>query len=141
MRILGLDVGNKRIGAAVSDELGFTAQGIGVIMRQDLKQDIKRIQELIRQYDIGKIVLGLPRNMNGTMGPQSELVKKFGEALKLDSGIEISYWDERLTTVEAERSLINADMSRKKRRSVIDKVAAVLILQGYLDYRSNVDTD
>jgi len=141
MRILGLDVGNKKIGVAISDELGFTAQGIGVIIRQDLKQDLKKIQELIQQYDIGKIVLGLPRNMNGTLGPQSELVKKFGEALRLDSGIEISYWDERLTTVEAERSLIDADMSRKKRRDVIDKVAAVLILQGYLNYRTNVDTD
>lgn len=141
MRILGLDVGEKKIGVAISDELGFTAQGIGVIARRGLKQDLKQIEDLVKQYNVGKIVLGLPRNMNGTLGPQSELVKKFGESLKKNLRIEISYWDERLTTVEAERSLIDCDLSRKKRRYVIDKVAAVLILQGYLNYRSNVDID
>lgn len=141
MRILGLDIGEKKIGVAISDELGFTAQGIGVIARQSLEQDLKQIENLVRQYNIDKIVLGLPRNMNGTFGPQSQLVKSFGESLKMNIKIEISYWDERLTTVEAERSLIEGDMSRKKRRSIIDKIAAVLILQGYLNYRSNVDTD
>ncbi|HHW03476.1 MAG TPA: Holliday junction resolvase RuvX [Thermoanaerobacterales bacterium] len=141
MRILGLDVGDKKIGVAVSDELGVTAQGIGVIIRQDLNQDLKKIEELIKQYNIGKVIVGLPRNMNGTLGPQGDSVKKFGEALKKDSGIELGYWDERLTTVEAERSLIDADISRRKRKNVIDKVAAVLILQGYLNYRSHVDTE
>ncbi|MCR4430754.1 MAG: Holliday junction resolvase RuvX [Tepidanaerobacteraceae bacterium] len=141
MRILGLDIGEKKIGVAISDELGFTAQGIGVIARQTLEQDLKQIENLVRQYNIDKIVLGLPRNMNGTFGPQSQLVKSFGELLKRNIKIEISYWDERLTTIEAERSLIEGDMSRKKRRGVIDKIAAVLILQGYLNYRSNVDTD
>ncbi|MDN5311358.1 MAG: putative pre6S rRNA nuclease [Thermoanaerobacteraceae bacterium] len=141
MRVLGLDVGDKKIGVAVSDELGLIAQGIGVITRQDLKQDLKKIEELIQQYNVGKVILGLPRNMNGTLGSQGEAVKKFGEALKQNSGIELGYWDERLSTVEAERSLIDADMSRRKRKGVIDKVAAVLILQGYLNYRCHVDTE
>lgn len=142
MRILGLDIGEKKIGVAMSDELGFTAQGIGVILRQGLKQDLNQVAALAEKYSVGKIVLGLPKNMNGTLGPQGELVKKFGEALKRSlKKVEISYWDERLTTVEAERVLIHGDMSRKKRRCIIDKVAAVLILQSYLNYCSNIDND
>lgn len=140
MRVLGLDVGERRIGVAVCDELGLTAQGIGVIKRNGLNQDIKSIEDLIKQYNVSKIVLGIPKNMNGTLGPQGESVKNFGEKIRKDLRIIVDYWDERLTTVEAERTLIDADLSRKKRKGVIDKLAAVLILQSYLDCKSGVDT-
>ncbi len=140
MRILGLDVGNKKIGVAVSDELGFTAQGIGVIRRKGLKHDIDKIMQLIEKYKVDCVVVGLPKNMNGTIGPQGESVKIFTEKIRATTDIEFIYWDERLTTVAAEKVLIDADMSRVKRKSVIDKIAAVLILQNYLDYKSRVDT-
>lgn len=140
MRILGLDVGDKKIGVAVSDELGFTAQGIGVIRRRELKHDINKILQLIEEYNVDCVVVGLPKNMNGTIGPQGESVKMFTEKIRASAHIEFIYWDERLTTVAAEKVLIDADMSRAKRKSVIDKIAAVLILQNYLDYKSRVDT-
>jgi putative Holliday junction resolvase len=142
MRILSLDVGDKRIGIAISDELELTARGIGVIERKGLKEDIKEILNILEQFDIGRVVIGLPRNMNGTLGPQGESVKNFGEKLKSHANIDIVYWDERLTTIAAERTLLEADLSRKKRKGLIDKMAAVLILQNYLDYKykSHVDT-
>lgn len=133
MRILGLDVGKKRIGVAVSDELGITAQGIGVIVRSSTKGDIQAISEIARKYRVNKIVIGLPVNMNGTLGPQGEEIKEFGEKLRNYLNIEVQYWDERLSTVAAERVLIDADISRKKRKNVIDKLSAVVILQNFLD--------
>ncbi len=141
MRIMGLDVGDRTIGVAISDALKITAQGKETIMRQSIKQDIDRLVELIVEYEVTKVVSGLPMNMNGTLGPQGEktqeFVKKLEKKLKysdrIKTEIEIVFWDERLTTLGAERMLIEADVSRKKRKTVIDKVAAQLILQGYLD--------
>lgn len=134
MRILALDVGDKTIGIAVCDELKLTAQGVEVIRRTSPTKDFARLSELIALYQIGLVVIGLPKNMNGTVGPRAELVKKFGAALvQMISGVEITFWDERLSTVAAQKSLIAADVSRAKRRQVIDKMAAVFILQGYLD--------
>lgn len=134
MRILALDVGDKTIGVAVCDELKLTAQGVEVIRRTTLVKDFARLNELIVQYQAGCIIVGLPKNMNGTIGPRGELVKDFANSMsKAIPNIEIKFWDERLSTVAAEKSLIAADVSRAKRRQVIDKMAAVFILQGYLD--------
>lgn len=133
MRIMGLDLGSKTIGVAVSDEMGFSAQPITVIRRKGLKQDLTELAALIDQYEVTSIVLGLPRNMDGSMGPQAEKSKVFGAKLEEEFQLKIDYWDERLTTVSAERVLLEGDVSRAKRKKVIDKVAASLILQGYLD--------
>jgi len=133
MRILGLDVGEKTIGVAISDELGWTAQGVEVIRRRNLDFDFSRLNELITEYQVEEIVVGFPKNMNGTIGPRAEIIMEFAEQLKTISGLPIRMWDERLTTVSAERTLIEADVSRKKRKTVIDKMAAMFILQGYLD--------
>ncbi|MDR5658106.1 Holliday junction resolvase RuvX [Serpentinicella sp. ANB-PHB4] len=132
-RIMGLDVGDKTIGVALSDLMGWTAQGLKTIFRKSKKQDFLELKEIATQNDVKKIVIGLPKNMNATLGPQGEKVLKFSEDLKKQLDIEIVHWDERLSTVAAERSLIQADVSRKKRKAVIDKMAAVYILQGYLD--------
>ncbi len=133
-RIMGLDVGDKTIGVAISDLFGWTAQGLETINRIGIKKDLQRLEQIIKEHDINKIVSGLPRNMNGTIGPQGEKVLEFNERLKKRfKDIELIEWDERLTTVAAEKSLIAADVSRKKRKKVIDKMAAVYILQGYLD--------
>lgn len=141
MRIMGLDVGDRTIGVAISDALLITAQGKETIFRQSLKQDIDRLIELINEYEVTKIVSGLPYNMNGTLGPQGEKTKSFMEKLekkliysdRITHKIEIEYWDERMTTLSATRMLIDADMRREKRKEVVDKLAATLILQGYLD--------
>ncbi len=133
MRILGLDVGDKRIGVAVSDPMGWTAQGLEVLMREDSGSDILRLKEIVKEYHVEAIVVGIPKNMDGTLGEQAEKVHEYIEALKEALGLPMIPWDERLSTVAAERSLLEADMSRAKRKRVIDKVAAVLILQGYLD--------
>ena len=134
MRILALDVGDKTIGVAVSDELKLTAQGVETVRRTNLSKDFARLKELVAQYEVGLLLVGMPKNMNGTIGPRGELVKEFAEAMvKAIPNIEIKFWDERLSTVAAERSLVAADVSRAKRRQVIDKMAAVFILQGYLD--------
>ncbi|WP_244269506.1 Holliday junction resolvase RuvX [Natronincola ferrireducens] len=130
---MGLDVGDKRIGVALSDLMGWTAQGLETVERTNLKKDLQRLEEIIKANEVEKIVVGLPKNMNGTLGPQSEKVLEFTERLKKRTDKEIIFWDERLTTVAAEKSLIQADMSRKKRKTVIDKVAATYILQNYLD--------
>ncbi|HHV26088.1 Holliday junction resolvase RuvX [Anaerosalibacter bizertensis] len=132
-RILGLDVGDKTIGVAVSDLLGLTAQGITTIQRDGIENDFKALKDIIDEYEIKKIVIGFPKNMNNTVGPQGEKVLKFVEEIKEKFGLEIILEDERLTTVAAERLLINGDVSRKKRKKVIDKVAATYILQTYLD--------
>jgi putative Holliday junction resolvase len=134
IRILGLDVGEKRIGLAVSDPLGITAQGIEVLLRRDQASDQARLLAVAREYQVQEIVVGLPRHMDGRPGkavPEiMELARTLGEAL----GVPVTPWDERLTTAEAERVLIEADVSRRRRRQVIDQLAAVLILQGYLDH-------
>ena len=135
-RIMGLDIGDKTIGVAVSDLMGLTAQGVTTIKRVGKKKDIEAIKQIIAEKQVNKIVSGLPKNMNGTVGPQGEKVLKFCDLIKEETGLEIDFWDERLTTVAAERSLIEGDVSRKKRKKVIDMLAAVIILQGYLDSKS-----
>jgi putative Holliday junction resolvase len=134
MRILGLDFGTKTIGVAVSDETGLIGQGVGTIKRTNLQQDLRELQKKIEQYHVEKIVIGLPKNMDGSLGNSAQLVFDFIEKLKKTFSIQVDTWDERLSTVEAERVLLDADMSRNKRKKVIDKVAATIILQGYLDY-------
>ena len=124
MRILGLDFGSKTVGVAVSDGLLLTAQGV---------ETIERKEELIREYEITEIVLGLPKNMNNTEGERVEKTKAFGEMLERRTGLPVHYWDERLTTVAAEQILMESGVRRENRKAVIDKVAAGLILQGYLD--------
>ena len=132
-RIMGLDVGDKTIGVAVSDPLGITSQGVTTIRRKGIRSDIGELKNIIDEYCIEKVVIGLPKNMNNTIGPQGEKVLKFSEKFKENFEVEIILQDERLTTVSAEKMLIGADVSRKKRKDVIDKVAATYILQSYLD--------
>lgn len=136
MRLLGLDIGDKRIGVAISDEMGWTAQGLKTVIRQGTEEDYKKLAEIINQYGVKRIVSGLPRNMNGTYGPQTEKVKEFVGRLLEYADVEVSYWDERLTTAAAQRTLLEANVSRKKRKGVVDQLAAVIILQGYLDRNS-----
>ena len=134
MRCLSLDIGDKTIGIAVSDPLGLTAQGIKTIRRTSNKNDIAELGEIISTYEVDTLVIGLPKNMNGTEGERCELVRKFASKVQAAyPDVKQIFWDERLSTVAAEKSLIAADVSRKKRRRVIDKMAAVYILQGYLD--------
>lgn len=134
MRILALDVGDKTIGVAASDELGLTAQGVEVIRRTSPEKDFGRLAEIVAEYDIGTIVIGLPKNMNGTIGPRGEAMQEFAaDVARRFPATEVRLWDERLSTVAAQRVLIAADVSRRKRRQVIDKMAATVILQGFLD--------
>ncbi len=133
MRVLGLDIGSKRIGIAVSDELGLTAQGVETLVRKDLDSDLERIAGLVEKFAVEEVVVGLPYNMDGTEGPQARTVRQMIDLIAARVQIPVQEWDERLSTVAAERALLEADMSRSKRRKVIDKVAAVIILQGYLD--------
>ena len=133
-RILGLDVGDKTVGVAASDLLLMTAQGVETLRRSDLKADIARILSLMEEYRASRLVVGWPKNMNGDEGERCEAVKGFADEIKKAAPeAEIIFWDERLSTVAAAKSLIAADVSRKKRKKVIDKMAAVFILQGYLD--------
>lgn len=135
MRILGLDVGTKTVGVAISDEMGWTAQGLETIKINEERGQFgfDRISELVKQYNVDKIVVGLPKNMNGTIGPRGEACQQFAQNLRDLLQLDVIMWDERLSTMAAERLLISADVSRKKRKQVIDKMAAVVILQGYLD--------
>jgi len=133
MRKMGLDVGDKTIGVAISDELGWIAQGVETIRREGKKKDFARIEELIKKFDVGEIIIGLPRNMDGTIGLRGQMCQSFAEEIENRFHIPVKLWDERLTTVSAERVLLSADVSRKKRKQVIDKIAAVFILQNYLD--------
>ncbi|KOS24703.1 Holliday junction resolvase [Bacillus anthracis] len=135
MRILGLDVGTKTVGVAISDEMGWTAQGLETIKINEERGQFgfDRISELVKQYDVEEIVVGLPKNMNGTIGPRGEACQQFAENLRELLQLDVVMWDERLSTMAAERLLISADVSRKKRKQVIDKMAAVVILQGFLD--------
>lgn len=132
-RIMGLDVGDKTIGVAISDPLLLTAQGLKTIKRESNKKDIEEIEYIIKEYNVIKIIVGFPKNMNNTVGPQGEKVLKFVDKLKKKVRIEIILEDERLTTVAAERALIEGDVSRENRKKVIDKVAATYILQTFLD--------
>jgi len=132
-RILALDVGEKRIGIAVSDALNMSAQGIETLVRQDAGSTLDRIKALVKEYDVAKIVVGLPFNMNGTKGASAAAVEDFIETLKNRLSVEITTVDERLTTAQGERLLLEADVSRKKRKACIDKIAAQLILQTYLE--------
>ena len=139
MRALALDIGDKTIGIAASDLLGITAQGVETIRRTSVKNDLARLGELVNQFEATTFVIGLPKNMDGTEGIRCELVKKF--AAKICAAfpeVKQIFWDERLSTVAAEKNLIAADLSRKKRKKVIDKMAAVYILQGWLDSAGNV---
>jgi putative Holliday junction resolvase len=135
LRVLGLDVGEKTIGVAVSDELGWTAQPLRVIRRSETDDGIAVVREIAEAYGVKTIVVGLPKNMNGTLGPQAEKAMAFRTALVAVTEIPVVMWDERLTTVAAQRALLEADVSRRRRRQVVDKIAAVFILQGYLDSR------
>lgn len=138
MRIMGLDFGSKTVGVAVSDELLLTAQGLEIIRRKDenkLRQTCARIEELIVEYGVEEIVLGLPKNMNATEGERAELTYEFREKLERRTGLPITMWDERLTTVAADKAMIEAGIRREKRKDYVDMIAAVLILQGYLDRR------
>jgi putative Holliday junction resolvase len=135
MRILGLDVGDNTIGIALSDELGWTAQGLETWRRKQPETDMQHIADICQKSEVQCIVIGLPKNMNGSIGPQGKKVIAFKQRLAdyMTGDIDIVLWDERLSTVAAQRSLIEADVSRAKRKKVIDKMAAVYILQGYLD--------
>ena len=135
MRMMGLDVGDKTIGVAVSDALGLTAQAVDVIRRTGPDKDFARLETLVNDYEVEHIVVGLPKNMNGTIGPRAEKCRLFAESLKQRLHLPVTLWDERLTTVAAEKMLISADVRRKSRKKVIDKMAASLILQTYLDSR------
>ena len=136
MRILGLDYGSKTVGVAVSDPLGLTAQGVETIWRKQenkLRQTLARIEELISEYQVERIVLGYPKNMNNTIGERAQKSLEFKEMLERRTGLPVIMWDERLTTVEANRTLMEASVRRENRKQYMDKLAAVFILQGYLD--------
>ncbi|QDW75563.1 Holliday junction resolvase RuvX [Lachnospiraceae bacterium KGMB03038] len=136
VRIMGLDYGSKTVGVAVSDALGITAQAVETICRKDenkLRKTCARIEELIKEYEVGKIVLGLPKHMNNDIGERAEQTIEFGEMLHRRTGLEVVMWDERLTTVEAERTLMENGIRREDRKKYVDQIAAVFILQGYLD--------
>ena len=136
MRIMGLDYGSKTVGVALSDPLGITAQAVETIWRKDenkLRKTCAHIEELIREYEVGLIVLGLPKHMNNDIGERAQKALEFGEMIGRRTGLEVAMWDERLTTVEAERILIENKVRRENRKQYIDKIAAVFILQGYLD--------
>ncbi len=136
MRILGLDFGSKTVGVAVSDELLLTAQGLEIIRRQSpnkLRQSLARVEEIVREYQVERIVLGYPKNMNNTEGERCEKTKEFKEMLERRTGLEVILWDERLTTVSADRLMMETGVRRENRKKYVDEIAAALILQGYLD--------
>ncbi|MCK8624670.1 Holliday junction resolvase RuvX [Apilactobacillus xinyiensis] len=141
MRLMGLDVGSRTVGVSVSDLLGWTAQGVEIISINEDEKDFRldRVAELVKKYEVTGFVLGLPKNMNNTSGPRVDAAIAYGDMLKDKFGLPVDYEDERLTTVEAERMLIEqADTSREKRKKVIDKVASELILQSYLDRKGKL---
>lgn len=138
MRIMGLDYGSKTVGVAVSDALLLTAQGVETIFRKEenkLRRTLARIKELCEEYEVEEIVIGLPKNMNNTMGDRAELSLEFAEQVKKRTGLPVFMWDERLTTIAAERTLMESGVRRENRKDYVDKIAAVLILQGYLDMK------
>ena len=136
MRIMGLDFGSKTVGVAISDALLLTAQGIEIVRRKSpgkLRQTLARIEELIAEYEVDRIVLGYPKNMNNTEGERCQKTLEFKEMLERRTGLPVILWDERLTTVEADRTMIEGGIRREDRKQYVDKLAAVFILQGYLD--------
>ena len=135
MRTMGLDVGSRTVGIAISDALGITAQGLTTLRRTGLKADLAELQRLAIEHEVTRVVVGLPLNMDGSEGPAAETARAFGEAAARVTGLPVEYQDERLTTAAAERVLLEADVSRQKRRKVIDRLAAQLILQTWLDAR------
>jgi len=140
MRILGLDFGTKTVGVAVSDELLITAQGVEIIRRKaptKLRQTLARIEELVNEYGVEKIVLGYPKNMNNTEGERCERTREFQEMLEKRTGLEVILWDERLTTVSADNAMMEMGIRRENRKEYVDEIAAIFILQGYLDYLAN----
>ena len=140
MRIMGLDFGSKTVGVAISDELGLTAQGKEIVRREresKLRQTCSRIEELIVEYGVERVVMGLPKNMDGSEGERVEKTKEFQEMLERRTGLEVILWDERLTTVAADRYMSEAGIRGAKRKELVDEIAAVFILQGYLDSLSN----
>lgn len=139
MRIMGLDFGSKTVGVAVSDSLLLTAQGVEIIRRKEenkLRQTLARIEELILEYEVEELVLGLPKNMNATEGTRAELTYEFKDKLERRTGLPVYMWDERLTTVEADRTMMEVGVRREHRKEYVDKIAATFILQGYLDRRN-----
>lgn len=136
MRILGLDFGSKTVGVAVSDELLITAQGLEIVRRESenkLRKTLARIEQIIEEYQVEKIVLGFPKNMNNTIGERGEKTQEFKEMLERRTGLEVIMWDERLTTVSADRTMMEAGVRRENRKKYVDSIAAAFILQGYLD--------
>ncbi|KPL09210.1 hypothetical protein AMJ85_07015 [candidate division BRC1 bacterium SM23_51] len=141
-RFLGLDLGRARIGVAVSDPLGWTAQPVGVIHARSPKKAVARIRETVRRYEVGTIVLGLPYKMDGTEGAQASWVRQFGERLTREiKGVDVAYWDERLTTAASESLLVESGLRSKERKQHRDKIAAALILQSYLEHRRSRSHD
>lgn len=137
MRIMGLDFGSKTVGVAVSDPTGLIATGLEIVRREredKLRQTLARIETLITEYEVKKIVLGYPKNMNDTLGERVEKTLAFKEMLERRTGLEVELWDERLTTVEADAVMMEAGIRREDRKKYVDKIAATFILQGYLDY-------
>ena len=144
MRIMGLDFGSKTVGVAISDPLFLTAQGIEIVRRKSqgkLRQTLARIEELKEEYEVGKIVLGFPKNMNNTEGERCEKTLEFKEMLEKRTGLEVVLWDERLTTVEADRTMMQVGIRRENRKEYVDELAAIFILQGYLDYQRRQHTE
>jgi putative Holliday junction resolvase len=133
MRILALDVGTKTIGVAVSDELGIAAHGVTTIKRTELRRDIEALAKIISQYNPSEILVGVPYNIDGTVGKRAQGILRFAEIVKKAFSIPVGFWDESFSTVDAEKILLDADLSRSKRKRVIDKMAAVFILEGYLE--------
>lgn len=143
MRIMGLDYGSKTIGVAVSDPLGLTAQGVEIIRREEenkLRKSLRRVEELVKEYEVEEIVLGFPKNMNNTIGERAEKSLQLKKTLERRLGLPVVMWDERLTTVEANRTLMETGVRRENRGKYVDMIAAVFILQGYLDAKANPDT-
>ncbi len=143
-RIMGLDYGSKTVGVAISDELGITAQGVETITRSEegkLRRTLARIAELSQEYRINRIVLGYPKNMDNSAGARVKKTEEFADMVRRRTGLPVVFWDERLTTVSAERVLMESGVRREKRKAVIDKIAAVLILQNYLDSGRGKDQD
>lgn len=144
MRIMGLDFGSKTVGVAVSDPLGITAQGLEIIRRKEenkLRRTYARIEELIEEYQVEELVLGLPKNMNATEGERAELTREFKDGLERRTGLSVTLWDERLTTVAADKAMMEAGIRREHRKDYVDMIAASLILQGYLDHRAHAVTE
>ncbi|MEW5921982.1 MAG: Holliday junction resolvase RuvX [Bacillota bacterium] len=139
MRIMALDVGEKNIGVAVSDPLGITAQGLKVMRRSNIKKDLVQLRELVKEYDVAKIVVGYPLNMDGSPGNKAREIMNFKDKLAQAIPLPVVVWDERLTTVSAQRTLLEAGVRRSDRKKVVDKVAAVMILENYLRSKPSMD--